>query len=268
MAWERELEVALAAAEAAGQLIREHYERFVAIPDARSDISTDADRASQELILQHILREFPGDAVVAEEATATLATATRTGSRLWVVDPIDGTRGFAIKNGEFSVMIGLVVDGEVCVGVVLEPPVRKATYAARGHGCWRYVGQGTGPVRQRVGSATTLKASTLTQSRSRSAKESPVVATLQPARTIESFSAGLKLAHVASGEADIYANIYPEFNDWDICAGHILVEEAGGRVTTIDGSPIRYGAPGNKQRGGLLASNGAIHDDAVSRLKI
>src|SRR5688572_23358629 len=118
MAFDRELSVALAAAEAAGRLILDHYERFTAIPDARSDISTDADRASQELILQHLRDEFPSDALCAEEATDTLKNAAREGRRLWIVDPIDGTRGFAVKNGEFSVMIGFVEDAAIRVGVV------------------------------------------------------------------------------------------------------------------------------------------------------
>jgi 3'(2'), 5'-bisphosphate nucleotidase len=268
MSFEQELEVALSAAEAAGRLVREQYEQFTAIPDAPSNITTDADRASQELILQHIRAKFPADSLCAEEATETLRTAPRDGRRLWIVDPIDGTKGFAMKNGEFSVMVGFVADGMMEVGVVLEPASWKVTYASRGHGCWRYVGQGTGPVRMRVGSALTMANATLTQSKSRTAKDSPVVKKLQPARVVETFSAGVKLALVAGGEADVYANIYPEFNDWDICAGHILVEEAGGKVTTLDGSPIRYGQPGNKQRGGLVASNGALHDEVVALLSL
>src|SRR5262245_7769209 len=263
----KELEVGLKAAEAAGRLIREHYDAFVAIPDARSDISTEADRASQELILRHIRIEFPDDALCAEEATETLRAAKRSGSRLWIVDPIDGTRGFAVKNGEFSVMIAFVSDGEMEAGVVLEPATWKVTYAARGAGCWRYVGPGSKPSRCHVGTAATLETATLTQSRSRMARESPVVKKLAPARVIETFSAGVKLAQVAAGDADIYANIYPEFNDWDICAGHILVAEASGRVTTLDGSRLRYGSEGNKQRGGLLATNGLLHDAAIARLR-
>jgi 3'(2'), 5'-bisphosphate nucleotidase len=261
------MQLALAAAEAAGRLIREHYDSFIAIPDARSDISTEADRASQELILNRIRAEFPGDALCAEEATETLRTAKRSGPRLWIVDPIDGTRGFAVKNGEFSVMIAFVMDGIMQVGVVLEPAMWRVTCAARGEGCWRFVGEGATPVRCRVGAANTLESATLTQSRSRTARESPVVSKLRPARVIETFSAGVKLAQVAAGAADIYANIYPEFNDWDVCAGHILVEEAGGRVTTLDGTALRYGSEGNKQRGGLLATNGPLHDAAIARLK-
>src|SRR6516164_1595485 len=98
----RELEVALEAAHAAGRYLLEEYARFQASADARADISTEADRQSQEIILRSLRTAFPYDALCAEEATPTLQAAAHTGDRLWVVDPIDGTRGFARKNGEFS----------------------------------------------------------------------------------------------------------------------------------------------------------------------
>src|SRR5204862_6762642 len=79
-------------------------------------------------------------------------------------------------------------------------------------------------------------------------------------------SAGVKLALVARGEVDLYVNTYPNFSDWDICAGDLLVTEAGGQVTEIGGSPVRYGTPGNAQRRGLLATNGRLHSDAVTQL--
>ncbi len=214
---ELELSVALEAAEAAGELVREEYERFAAIPDAPSDISTEADRASQELILQTILRRFPNDALVAEERTPTLESARHSGSRLWIVDPIDGTRGFAVKNGEFSVMIAFVHDGQIEIGVVLEPATGRTTFATRDGGCWRDQGKGGAKTQCRVGTAADLGSATLIQSRSRTAKESPVVSQIKPARIVESFSSGVKLARLACGEADLYANIYPQFNDWDIC---------------------------------------------------
>src|SRR5262245_6825890 len=267
MAHNKELSVALAAAEEAGCLIREQYDRFIPIPDAPSDISTEADRASQELILQAIRREFPADALVAEEKTPTLQAAAHAGSRLWIVDPIDGTRGFAVKNGEFSVMIGFVENGRVALGVVLEPADWKVTYAVRGGGCWRYHNPGGSKSQCSVGAAKELGAATLVQSRSRTAKESPVVKKLKPVRVVECFSAGVKMAKVAAGEVDVYANIYPAFNDWDICAGHILVEEAGGKVTTLVGEAIEYGGEGNKQRRGMLATNGLIHASAIAALE-
>ena len=267
MPFTKELAAALSAAEAAGRLILEHYERFEPIPDAPSNISTETDRAAQELILQSLHGSFPNDALCAEEKTATLAASPRTGNRLWIVDPIDGTRGFARKNDEFSVMIAFVEEAVMLVGVVLEPVGWKLTYAWQGGGCWRMVGSAGEKERCRVGVAQQLSAATLTQSRSKLAKESPVVAKLRPAKVIETYSAGVKLAQVAVGKADIYANTYPEFHDWDICAGHILVEEAGGRVTTLNGELIRYGREGASQRGGVLASNGLLHDLAIQALK-
>jgi 3'(2'), 5'-bisphosphate nucleotidase len=90
---------------------------------------------------------------------------------------------------------------------------------------------------------------------------------LQPAKQMHAYSAGVKLAYVARGEADLYVNDYPNFHDWDICAGHFLVLEAGGIVTGLHGKPIRYGLPGFVQDDGLLASNGLIHAAASERLR-
>jgi 3'(2'), 5'-bisphosphate nucleotidase len=86
---------------------------------------------------------------------------------------------------------------------------------------------------------------------------------MKPAHVVESYSAGIKLALVARGEADVYLNTYEAFHDWDICAGHILVSEAGGQVTGTGGEDLRYGLPGAWQRHGLLATNGALHGKAL-----
>ena len=94
-------------------------------------------------------------------------------------------------------------------------------------------------------------ACTLVQSRPKP-KDVPTgpVKAIRPARVLEMYSAGVKLAVVARGEADVYVNTYPNFHDWDICAGHILVEEAGGRVTGFRGEPIDYGEPDSRQQRG------------------
>jgi 3'(2'), 5'-bisphosphate nucleotidase len=88
---------------------------------------------------------------------------------------------------------------------------------------------------------------------------------LQPAKVMETYSAGIKLALVARGEADVYVNSYEAFHDWDVCAGHILVEEAGGRVTGLAGQELQYGLPGAAQAKGLLATNGKLHDEVIRR---
>ena len=84
---------------------------------------------------------------------------------------------------------------------------------------------------------------------------------------IETYSGGVKLAIVARGEADVYANTYERFFDWDICAGHVLVTEAGGQVTDLSGGPIEYQAPDFAQTHGLLATNGRMHAEAIAKLK-
>jgi 3'(2'), 5'-bisphosphate nucleotidase len=257
---ERELEVALDAARRASQHLMQEYARFHVVPDAPADITTEADRQSQEIILQTIRQAFPHDALCGEEATASLQASAHTGDRLWIVDPIDGTRGFARKNGEFSVMIGFVAKGQIGVGIVAQPAVGRVTYALRGHGCWRLDGDETTPMRCQVTSAAELAHATLTQSRSREpGRRSRWVEAIGPARIVESYSAGIKLALVARGEADIYLNTYDAFHDWDICAGHILVVEAGGQVSGTGGQELRYGLPGAWQKHGLLATNGRLH---------
>jgi 3'(2'), 5'-bisphosphate nucleotidase len=263
-----DLEAALEAARRAARLILAAYKSFVAIPDARADITTEVDRQSQETILQYLSQRFPTDALCAEEATATLAAAVHSGSRMWVVDPIDGTRGFAQKNGEFSVMIALLIEGRIAVGVVLEPASHRLTYAVRGGGCWRQDGDAE-PTACHVTKTRELNEATLTQSRSRNTGErSPLVQALQPKHIRETYSAGIKLALVARGETDYYVNSYKAFHDWDICAGQILVEEAGGVVTGLGGEPIVYGTPGAWQRQGLLGCNGLLHAAAVERCRL
>lgn len=264
--YQRELTLALAAAEAAGREVAGQYEQFKAIPDAPASITTDADRAAQEIVLQTIRATFPGDALCAEEETPALAGAARTGDRLWVVDPIDGTRGFARKNGEFSVMVGFVERGRVVVGVVLEPARALTTYAIRNGGCWRRRGTEE-PVACHVNPVADLAQATLTQSHSRNPTQpSALVKALAPGRVRESYSAGVKLAMVARGEADVYLNTYDQFHDWDICAGDLLVTEAGGTVTGTGGQTLVYGGEGAWQRHGLLATNGRLHAEALKRI--
>jgi 3'(2'), 5'-bisphosphate nucleotidase len=269
MSHERELAVALAAVEKTRQPILDEYRRFAPIHDAAADIKLDIDRDTQELLLGQLSRTFPDDSFCAEEETPTLARLVRKssgGERIWIIDPIDGTRGFAKKNGEFSVMVGLVERQEVVVGVVFEPVRERLTYAVRGGGCWQRDGS-EAAIRCRVTTTADLPASTLTQSRSSSGKRSRWVEALGVTRLLHVYSAGIKLAQVARGDADMYLNTYPNFHDWDICAGHLLVTEAGGKVTTLKGEELHYGRAGAGQRGGLLASNGVLHDAALAALR-
>jgi 3'(2'), 5'-bisphosphate nucleotidase len=265
MPWDKELTVALQVAEEAAERIRQEYQSFVAIPDAPADISTPVDRLVQELILQRLHQRFPQDALCAEEKISGFEGVAQRGTRTWVVDPIDGTRGFARKNGQFSVMIGLLCAGAPVVGVVAEPASHRITFARQGGGCWTYTGDATA-TRCQV-SRRSIDACILVQSWSRPGSISRVAALLDPKQVQQTYSGGIKLACVARGEADVYANTYETFHDWDICAGHLLVTEAGGCVTDLFGHPIVYQAEDFAQRRGLLATNGLCHAPALERLQ-
>ena len=263
-AYAHELAAAREAAARACDFLRREYEAFVAIPDAPVTISTHADRGSQEIILALLHEQFPDDALCAEESTPAFDGVPKSGRRAWVVDPIDGTRGFAKKMGQFSVMIGLLVDGRPVVGVVAEPAQDRVTFATAGGGCWTKTGSRT-PTQCRV-SSRRFEELVLTQSWAKTGMSPKPVQALEPKRVIETYSGGVKLALVARGEADVYANTYETFRDWDVCAGHLLVTEAGGTVTDLGGDEITYQAEEFAQTRGLIASNGLIHTEAVMRL--
>lgn len=253
LAWRKELLLALTTAAEAAQEARRLYAEFEAIPNAAANISTAADKALQDLILARLASEFPDDAYLAEESTAQLRHLKRSGPRRWVIDPIDGTRGFARKNGEFSVMIGLVQDGRCVVGVVAEPVAEQITFAARDGGCW--LQHGGSFSRCQAGTASRIEEATVIVSREEASRRDP--RWVNAAGYRHSYSSGLKLALVARGEADLYWRKHA-FHSWDLCAGHILVEEAGGKVTDANGRPIDYDNLPGDEVAGILASNGKL----------
>lgn len=261
-----ELRTAIEAARLSGSRIMDFYNTMVQIPDAQASITTQADRDSQDIILGHLHKAFPSDGFLGEENTDLYSTLPKTGNRLWVVDPIDGTRGFAKKNGEFCIMIAMVQNYEVQLGVVLQPTSRRLTFAELGAGCWRRDGA-TPDIRCRASATQNPARLTLTRSRPKipgSLEGKSLL--LTPEKLLETYSAGLKFAAVARAEADAYTNDYPTYHDWDICAGHILVHEAGGRVSSLAGSPLLYGAPGYQQDG-FLASNGIMHNALLAKVR-
>jgi 3'(2'), 5'-bisphosphate nucleotidase len=253
-----DLDAALQSARLAGREIMRLYASFEAMAHAPVDISTEADKRSQETILDALAARYPNDAFCAEENTAGLHSLARSGGRLWVIDPIDGSRGFAMKNGQFSVMIGLVLEGRIELGVVFEPVLDRCTWAVRGQGCWSASGEAS-PKRHQTSSTVRLEECSLVRSHSERGA-------IPCSRQIGTYSAGIKLAMVARAEADLYVSTYNKFHSWDLCAGHILVEEAGGSVSNRHGQPIAYKEDGGGLVDGTVASNGPLHAAALQAL--
>ncbi|HVJ81620.1 MAG TPA: 3'(2'),5'-bisphosphate nucleotidase CysQ [Planctomycetia bacterium] len=262
-----ELGAALDAVRAAGAEILRLGGAYENVTDAPADIVTDADLAAQAIIFRILAERFPNDAVLGEEAYKEDPSIARA-LRLWIVDPIDGTRGFAIGNGEYSVMVGLVAGGRPVVGVVHEPHVGRTTFAAAGQGCFVRTSAVGQPMPCSVRPTESMVDATVAMSRSRKTdSEKRLLDRFGARESLKTYSAGIKLAQVARGEADLYLGDYPAMHDWDVCAGHILVEEAGGRVTDLAGEPLVYGREPPRQSRGILATNGLLHAAALAVAK-
>jgi len=233
------LETLVRIARAAAVVVMRHYEAGC---DARekSDRSpvTDADEEAERLILAELAKEFPGVPVVAEEEAAA-GRVSQVGSRFFLVDPVDGTKEFVKRGGEFTVNIGEIVAGEPVSGVVLAPAIGRLFVGAAGEGAYELA---HGTVRDIACRAPAGDGLVAVSSRSHpDAKTDELLKTL-PIKGHTNAGSSLKFCLVAAGEADIYPRA-GQTMEWDTAAGHAVLRAAGGKVTNWDGTPFRYGKP-------------------------
>ena len=255
---EKEKDVAIAAARAAGNIIRTIYETNYTVEYKRGDNSpvTLADREANQKIHAMLQAAFPDYGWLSEETVDS--SARLTAHRVWVVDPMDGTQEFIQKIPEFAVSIGLIEAGWPILGVVYHPILDHLFWAVRGQGAWC----GSRPLR--VPETPRLAEATILSSRSETKRgEWKDFRSLFRARPLGSIA--YKLACIANAEADASFTLVPK-NEWDICAGTLLVEEAGGRVTTLSGKPVRFNQPTTLLQG-LVASNGKLHPQLLKLVK-
>ena len=209
---------------------------------AKADRSpvTEADGAAEELIVAG-LRELPfGDAIVAEESVSD-APAPDPAGRFWLVDPLDGTREFVGRNGEFTVNIALIERGRPILGVVLAPVLDRLYAGARGLGA--YLEQDG---RRHAIACRRPPPEGLTVAGSRSHGDMDALRRFLGARKIaRTVSAGssLKFGMLANGEADVYPRLGRTM-EWDTAAGQAVLVAAGGRVNDLRGAELTYGKPG------------------------
>ena len=243
------LDVALRAALAGGEAVMRVYaDPFeVTQKDDKTPV-TDADLASERVIVDMLTKAFPDIPVVSEETVPEAGFASPA-ARFWQVDPLDGTREFVARNGEFAVLIGLIEDGRPVLGVVHGPAI-GLTYIAHGSGtAMMRRGQGAfTPIRARVPAPDgVVVVHSRSHENSRRLAEyfqgKPVLGRLK-------CGSALKFGVLAAGEADCY----PRFGttmEWDTGAGQAVLEAAGGHVFGLDGQPLAYGKSGLKNDGFL-----------------
>ena len=198
---------------------------------------TAADEASHEVIVKG-LRALSRDIPILSEEGKDIPWAERQGwRRFWLVDPIDGTRDFTQRTGEFTVNIALIEDGEPVMGVVTAPALKEAFWGVVGEGAYK---------RDRSGHVHRIRVAEPKAAKrvvaSKNHMNEPTLAFIEALGEHELVQAGssLKFCRIAEGHADIYPRLGPT-SEWDTAAAQAVLVAAGGRVETLDGAPLRYG---------------------------
>jgi myo-inositol-1(or 4)-monophosphatase len=260
-----ETEFAVRAAKAAGKILMEGFGTHPRVEHKRREIDlvTEFDRRSEELILGRIRRAFPEHRILSEESGLTGVAGDkplRDGGSIWMVDPLDGTTNFAHGLPIFSVSIALHEGGRTKLGVVYDPARRECFWAERGKGAY------LNSTRLKVSTAAELKESLLVTG-------FPYDAWSNPQNNLENFarfsvrsrgvrrlgSAAIDLAYIGAGRLDGYWEM--RLSPWDVAAGGLIAEEAGARVTAMDGASDYL-----SESPSLIAANPALHAKMVSVL--
>jgi 3'(2'), 5'-bisphosphate nucleotidase len=248
----------------AGKILRDYHDQ----PDeiawkGRDDPVTAADRALNAFLVTALHDAFPEDGILAEESRDDPARLRC--PRVWCVDPLDGTREFIARNGEFCIMVGLAVEGRAVLGVVYQPVLDVMYSGIRDEGATRASGGVEHPLQ--VSGVEDVQDVKLLVSRShRSPVLDRVKAALGVAREKISGSVGIKCGLIARGDADLYIHPGPGTKEWDTCAPEAILTGAGGLMSDCWGRPLFYNRPDVHRRTGIVASNGRCHDHVIQRI--
>jgi 3'(2'), 5'-bisphosphate nucleotidase len=236
----------------AGAAIMRIYDTGFSVQRKQDDSPlTQADLDSQRIILEGLSELTPDIPVLSEESAQAPWPLRRTWRELWVVDPLDGTREFVKRNGEFTINIALVIEHEPVLGVVAAPAQDFLCWGAPGLGAYRCAAASE-PVPIHVSPAQDPLR--VVGSRSHAGTETEAyLARLKP-HVMTGVGSSLKFCLIAAGAADLYVRFGPT-SEWDTAAGQALLEAAGGHVTRLDGHRLRYNCRESLINGDFLAFN-------------
>jgi len=253
-----ELDVARIAAREAGAAIMPFYGQEDVAQRIKPDESpvTAADEAANECLEKRIRAAFPDDGFLSEESPDD---GTRFGKRrVWIIDPLDGTRDFLAQTGDFCVLVGLTIDGAPVLGVVYQPVKDELYFAVRGGGAFVEADGAT----RKLGASRLHEPSDVRVGISRLNPDEGLGKCLAAAglsaRAVQ-MGASAKHMALARGEIDSVLNLSAAEMEWDTCAPEVVLTEAGCTVTDGDGRPFRYNQKDLHRRRGSVASNGKCH---------
>lgn len=253
------LDVALGLAhDAAAEVERLKRQPLQKQRKADHSLVTNADQAADRILREGLQRAFPDFAGVTEESGRW---GPAEAENVWVIDPIDGTRAFAAGRAGYSVMVGLLHRGQPVLGVVVDPSARQTYSALKGRGA--FLAGSPRPLRvsgrREWGEMAVVTSTNFPASLSADLKRTLSGPWLPPINSV-----GVKVGCLVRQAADLYINAH-HVHEWDTCAPQIILEEAGGRITYGDGSPLVYRQVEPYEHAQwTLASNGARHDDAMA----
>lgn len=233
------IEPLLVAAKAAGDAVMAIYARGTTQVQHKEDASpvTEADMAAHRVLVSRLLTLLPNCPVVSEEDTGSLRHLSEQG-QFWLIDPLDGTKEFIARNGEFTVNIGLIKDGQCVLGVVYAPAMDALYWGGPALGAFRRVQGETTAISVSSGAGESRCRVVASKSHLNVATQS-LIDRLGAVRLVQAGSS-LKFCRVAEGEADIYPRLAPTCA-WDTAAAQAVLEGAGGAVLDLQGQPLRYG---------------------------
>jgi 3'(2'), 5'-bisphosphate nucleotidase len=267
---DHEMKVAVDLAREAGAILLAHYRSPFLVEQKVNALQeleevTAADREANDLIVRTLLTEFPDDGILAEESKDTERRLEK--ERVWLIDPMDGTKNFIQRDGDFAVQIGLAINGEVVAGVVYQPEREILYRATHGAGSWIETAHRDNE-RMTVSNVTDPGEMILASSRSHpSPRMERVRALFRFKSELRRGSVGVKIGLITERQADIYLHLSPGTKQWDTCAPQIILEEAGGKLTDLFGQPLRYNGVRIDNRNGIVATNGAAHEMVIENLR-
>lgn len=254
-----ELQVAIDAAQEAGKRILDIYQKPID-PDLKLEQNpqTEADRKSNQILINK-LSAYP---ILSEEKKDDLSRLNS--ERVWIIDPLDGTKDFINKIGEFTVMIALVEKHKPILGIILWPIKNIFYIAQKDKGAYMFDGEWK---KITVSQTSDFSECRIVHSRHHLNPEEGVF--FDNLRTKENVKMGssLKAMKISEGEAEIYLTRSSKIKHWDTCASYCILTEAGGKMTDIEGNELVYNIENVNHLKGVLATNGVVHQQVLQKYK-
>jgi 3'(2'), 5'-bisphosphate nucleotidase len=248
--------------EASKEILKVYNSDFSSELKEGKEPLTKADTRSNEILIKRLsVLNYP---ILSEESKDNLKRLNS--DTVWIIDPLDGTTDFVQKTGEFSVMVALIKKNRPILGIVYQPTENMLYLAQDGKGAYMRESE-------KWSKLQVSKVSKLTESKAITSRnhftdtEKSFINDMGVLKHIQKGSAGLKVAEISKGNAELYFTFTNEIKQWDTCAAYCIVKEAGGKMTDMLGNEIRYNTKVLNHENGLLVTNGIVHDDIVDGYK-